>query len=86
LSLQQRTYLKYGFVVKIALHARASTRDKGQDTENQLAQLREFARRISGAAATGSAGQETEGERSRGKKQHECGGSDAFEIPNAQMG
>jgi len=29
--------------VKIALYSRVSTRDKGQDTENQLAQLREFA-------------------------------------------
>ena len=29
---------------RIALYARVSTRDKGQDTENQLAQLREFAR------------------------------------------
>ena len=30
--------------MRIALYARVSTRDKGQDTENQLAQLREFAR------------------------------------------
>lgn len=29
----------------VALYARVSTRDKGQDVENQLAQLREFARR-----------------------------------------
>jgi DNA invertase Pin-like site-specific DNA recombinase len=29
--------------VKIALYARVSTKDKGQDTENQLTQLREFA-------------------------------------------
>ena len=29
--------------MKIALYSRVSTRDKGQDTENQLAQLREFA-------------------------------------------
>jgi DNA invertase Pin-like site-specific DNA recombinase len=29
--------------VKIALYARVSTKDKGQDTENQLVQLREFA-------------------------------------------
>ena len=29
----------------MALYARVSTRDKGQDTENQLAQLREFCRR-----------------------------------------
>lgn len=28
--------------MKIAVYARVSTRDKGQDTENQLAQLREF--------------------------------------------
>src|SRR5580700_7209014 len=27
----------------IAIYARVSTKDKGQDTENQLAQLREFA-------------------------------------------
>ena len=30
--------------MKIALYARVSTRDKGQDTENQLAQLRTFAK------------------------------------------
>ena len=30
---------------RVALYARVSTRDKGQDTENQLAQLREFATR-----------------------------------------
>jgi DNA invertase Pin-like site-specific DNA recombinase len=29
----------------VALYSRVSTRDKGQDTENQLAQLREFAAR-----------------------------------------
>jgi DNA invertase Pin-like site-specific DNA recombinase len=29
--------------MKAALYARVSTKDKGQDTENQLAQLREFA-------------------------------------------
>lgn len=29
--------------MKIALYSRVSTKDKGQDTENQLAQLREFA-------------------------------------------
>ena len=29
--------------MRIALYARVSTRDKGQDTENQLAQLRQFA-------------------------------------------
>ena len=29
--------------MKIALYARVSTKDKGQETENQLAQLREFA-------------------------------------------
>jgi DNA invertase Pin-like site-specific DNA recombinase len=29
--------------MKIALYARVSTKDKGQDTENQLTQLREFA-------------------------------------------
>src|SRR5215471_1119605 len=27
---------------RVALYARVSTKDKGQDTENQLAQLREF--------------------------------------------
>jgi len=31
--------------VKIALYSRVSTRDKGQDTENQLVQLREFAKK-----------------------------------------
>jgi DNA invertase Pin-like site-specific DNA recombinase len=30
--------------MRVALYARVSTRDKGQDTENQLAQLREFAK------------------------------------------
>jgi DNA invertase Pin-like site-specific DNA recombinase len=30
--------------MRAALYARVSTRDKGQDTENQLAQLREFAK------------------------------------------
>lgn len=30
--------------MKIALYARVSTKDKGQDTENQLVQLREFAK------------------------------------------
>jgi len=30
--------------MRVALYARVSTRDKGQDTENQLAQLREFSR------------------------------------------
>jgi len=30
--------------MRTALYARVSTRDKGQDTENQLVQLREFAR------------------------------------------
>ncbi len=29
--------------MKVALYARVSTKDKGQDTENQLAQLRDFA-------------------------------------------
>jgi DNA invertase Pin-like site-specific DNA recombinase len=29
--------------MKVAIYARVSTRDKGQDTENQLVQLREFA-------------------------------------------
>src|SRR6185369_12739599 len=28
--------------MKVALYARVSTRDKGQDTENQLAQLRDY--------------------------------------------
>ena len=31
--------------MKIAIYARVSTKDKGQDTENQLVQLREFAAR-----------------------------------------
>jgi len=38
--------------MRTALYARVSTRDKGQDTENQLAQLREFAR-IQGWTVTG---------------------------------
>ena len=29
--------------MKIALYARVSTKDKGQEAENQLVQLREFA-------------------------------------------
>src|SRR5207244_9820924 len=29
--------------MRVALYARVSTKDKGQETENQLAQLREFA-------------------------------------------
>jgi DNA invertase Pin-like site-specific DNA recombinase len=33
--------------MKTAIYARVSTRDKGQDIENQLAQLRDFAARIS---------------------------------------
>src|SRR6516225_12013478 len=32
-------------IVNVALYARVSTKDKGQDNENQLAQLREFCRR-----------------------------------------
>jgi DNA invertase Pin-like site-specific DNA recombinase len=32
-------------IVNVALYTRVSTRDKGQDNENQLAQLREFCRR-----------------------------------------
>jgi DNA invertase Pin-like site-specific DNA recombinase len=32
-------------ILNIALYARVSTRDKGQDNENQLIQLREFCRR-----------------------------------------
>jgi DNA invertase Pin-like site-specific DNA recombinase len=31
--------------MKIAIYARVSTKDKGQDSENQLVQLREFARK-----------------------------------------
>ena len=31
--------------MKIAIYARVSTKDKGQDTQNQLGQLREFASR-----------------------------------------
>jgi DNA invertase Pin-like site-specific DNA recombinase len=31
--------------MRVALYARVSTKDKGQDTENQLAQLREFCER-----------------------------------------
>jgi DNA invertase Pin-like site-specific DNA recombinase len=36
--------MKYNGSMRTALYARVSTKDKGQDTENQLAQLREFAR------------------------------------------
>jgi DNA invertase Pin-like site-specific DNA recombinase len=35
----------YTYTMRIALYARVSTRDKGQDTENQRQQLREFAKR-----------------------------------------
>jgi DNA invertase Pin-like site-specific DNA recombinase len=31
--------------MRVAIYARVSTKDKGQDTENQLHQLREFAER-----------------------------------------
>ena len=31
--------------MRVAIYARVSTRDKGQDPENQLHQLREFAER-----------------------------------------
>src|SRR6266849_6540030 len=31
--------------MKVAIYARVSTKDKGQDTENQLAQLREFSQK-----------------------------------------
>src|SRR5882724_4024536 len=31
--------------MKVAVYARVSTKDKGQDTENQLAQLREFSQK-----------------------------------------
>jgi DNA invertase Pin-like site-specific DNA recombinase len=36
--------------VRIALYARVSTKDKGQDHENQLRELRQFAKRKSGEA------------------------------------
>ncbi|MCL2659716.1 MAG: recombinase family protein [Acidobacteriaceae bacterium] len=32
------------FIMRVALYARVSTKDKGQDVENQLLQLREFAK------------------------------------------
>jgi DNA invertase Pin-like site-specific DNA recombinase len=32
-------------IANVALYTRVSTRDKGQDNENQLAQLREFCKR-----------------------------------------
>src|SRR5438093_13221222 len=35
--------VRQGGKMKVALYGRISTRDKGQDTENQLVQLREFA-------------------------------------------
>jgi DNA invertase Pin-like site-specific DNA recombinase len=38
-------------IQRVALYARVSTRDKGQDTENQLAQLREFCQRQGWAIA-----------------------------------
>lgn len=31
--------------MRVAIYARVSTKDKGQDTDNQLHQLREFAER-----------------------------------------
>jgi DNA invertase Pin-like site-specific DNA recombinase len=36
-------FLNHTVTMRIALYARVSTRDKGQDTENQLASLRQFA-------------------------------------------
>jgi DNA invertase Pin-like site-specific DNA recombinase len=38
-------------IVRVALYGRISTRDRGQDVENQLAQLREFAARQGWAVA-----------------------------------
>jgi DNA invertase Pin-like site-specific DNA recombinase len=38
------TYSNWELRMRIALYGRVSTRDKGQDTANQLAQLREFAK------------------------------------------
>ena len=32
--------------MRAAIYARVSTRDKGQDNENQLAQLQEFTQRL----------------------------------------
>jgi DNA invertase Pin-like site-specific DNA recombinase len=43
LLLQKRTFLEYNKGMNVALYARVSTKDKGQDTENQLSQLRAFA-------------------------------------------
>jgi DNA invertase Pin-like site-specific DNA recombinase len=42
--LQIRPLLQHHGGMRTALYARVSTRDKGQDTENQLVQLREFAK------------------------------------------
>ena len=36
-------FLRQNRNLQVALYARVSTRDKGQNTENQLAQLRAFA-------------------------------------------
>jgi DNA invertase Pin-like site-specific DNA recombinase len=47
-SLAKNERLWHDWVMKprhIVLYARVSTKDKGQDTENQLAQLREFCRK-----------------------------------------
>src|SRR6516165_11540222 len=39
----KQIFLRQNSTMQVALYARVSTRDKGQDTENQLAQLRAFA-------------------------------------------
>ena len=39
--------------MKVAIYARVSTKDKGQDTENQLAQLREFSQKRGWTIFTG---------------------------------
>jgi DNA invertase Pin-like site-specific DNA recombinase len=41
--LQKRPYLNHNGHMNVALYGRVSTKDRGQDTENQLSQLRAFA-------------------------------------------
>jgi DNA invertase Pin-like site-specific DNA recombinase len=43
-ALQNDRYMSQSITMKTALYARVSTKDKGQDTENQLRQLRTFAK------------------------------------------
>jgi len=43
MKAKKKTRVTGGKIEKVAIYARVSTKDKGQDTENQLRELREFA-------------------------------------------